>query len=183
MNKSILILLSIFFLFQIPIFFSLAVVDEMVYYQMGNVVSEGNIPYKDFFFSHPPLQIYLYAGIIKLFGTNIWILKCLTYLFQIGSAIFIFLIAKERYNEKIGLIATFLFLSSYDILAFGSYAIGLEIAVFFFMVSLYLNNKRPFIAGMFFALSIMTRLHLFPLGLILLFYSKERLIWVFIEHT
>jgi len=175
MNRKFLLLLIIFCLIQIPILFSSLTGDENVYYYMGKVVAEGETPYKDFFFGHPPSQIYLYAFLIKLFGLHIWILKSFTLLFITGSTIFLYLFAKERYDEKIALTAAFLFLASYDILIFGSFAFGIEIAVFFFMIALYLNNKKPFIAGLLFGFSIMIRLHLFPMGIILLLYSKERL--------
>ena len=78
MNKKILILLIVFCLIQVPLFFSTLTADENVYFMMGKVVSEGKVPYQDFFCGHPPLQLYLYAGLIKLFGLHIWILKSFT---------------------------------------------------------------------------------------------------------
>ena len=49
--------------------------DENVYYYMGRLVSEGKMPYRDFFFAHPPLQIYLIALVYKAFGFSIAALK------------------------------------------------------------------------------------------------------------
>ena len=175
MNKKFFLLLAVFLLVQIPIFFTALPADENVYYAIAKEVSEGSKLYTDIFFSHPPLQIWIYVGLIKLFGFHIWILKGLTLLVSLSIAIFVYLIAKERYNEKIGLIATFLFLTSYDILIFGSFAFGLEIAVLFFLGSYYFLNKENLLSGVLFGFCIMTRLHLAPLGLILLLYSKERM--------
>ena len=175
MDRKLLILLIIFYLIQIPLLFSTLTGDESVYFMMGKVVSEGKVPYQDFFYGHPPLQVYLYAGLIKLFGMHIWILKSFTLLFIIGSTILLYLIAKERYDEKIALVAAFLFLTSYDILIFGSFAFGLEIAIFFFMLSWYYLNKKPCLSGVFMGLAIATRLHVLTLGIILWLHSKDKL--------
>ena len=32
--------------------------DENVYLHMGKLLSEGVLPYKDFFYAHPPLQLF-----------------------------------------------------------------------------------------------------------------------------
>jgi len=141
---------------------------------MGEVTANGVKPYQDFFYSHPPLQIYLYAIIIKLFGVQIWLLKLITLLFSYGTAYFLYLIARERYSDKTAIFTTLLFLVSYQIFVFGSFATGLEIAVFFFMAALYCNRKNSLLSGLLFALCIMTRLHLLPLGLILLLAAKEK---------
>jgi len=159
---------------QIPILFSSLTGDENVYYYMGKIVSEGETPYVDFFYAHPPAQIYLYAGIIKLFGVHLWLLKGFTVLIVLGISYFLFKITKERYDEKIALVSVFLFLTSYDILIFGSFAFGIEIAVLFFMISWWYLNKKPYLSGVFIGLAIMTRLHVLSLALILWLYSKEK---------
>jgi len=174
MNKKLLIIFLIFSIFQIPSLFSVSPSDEYIYYYMGEVVANGLKPYTDFFYGHPPLQIYLYAGIIKLFGVHVWLLKLITLMFNYGSALFLYVIAKERYGNKIAISATFLFLASYQIFVFGSSAMGLEIALFFFMAALYYNKKNSLLSGLLFAFCLMTRLHLLPLGIILLLNSKEK---------
>ena len=49
--------------------------DENVYYYQAKLVTEGQIPYQDFFLSHPPLFIYLTALAIKIFGNGYITLK------------------------------------------------------------------------------------------------------------
>ena len=72
--------------------------DENVYYYMGKLVSEGKVPYRDFFYAHPPLHIYLIALIYKVFGFNIIILKLLPLIAILVSAKFIFCIAKNKFG-------------------------------------------------------------------------------------
>ena len=167
-DKLILsIMLSVFFVIQIPMLFSTLASDENIYFYMGKVVAEkGLVPHRDFFFAHPPIHIYMFATLIWLFGFHIWILKLFTVLVIIGCAIFVYLIAKERYDKKIGLTAVFLFLTSYDFLIFGSVSFGLEVSVLFFLISWYLLDKKPALSGLFFGLSLMVRLHLLPLGIV-----------------
>jgi hypothetical protein len=38
-----------------------ALSDENIYFYMGKLVAEGNVPYRDFFYSGPPLLLYLLA--------------------------------------------------------------------------------------------------------------------------
>jgi hypothetical protein len=147
----------------------------MVYYAVSREVSKGNDIYSEIFFGHPPLQIYLYVGLIKLFGFHIWILKLFTLLVSISISVFLYLYVKDNYNEKTAFLSSLLFLTTYDALIFGSFAFGIEISLLFFMISLYFLNKKPLISGIFFALCLATRLHLAPLGLILLIFSEKKL--------
>lgn len=174
MNKKLFILLIVFCLIQIPLLFSTLIGDENVYYYMGKIVSEGETPYVDFFYGHPPIQVYIYAGLIKLFGFHIWVLKLFTLSIIVACSVLVYLISKERYDEKIGIVSVILFLTSYDILIFGSFAFGIEIAVLFFLISWYFLDKKPFLCGLFFGFSLMVRLHLLPLGIILFIYSKKK---------
>jgi len=176
MNKKLILLLFIFLIIQIPIvFFSNLPADEMVYYAVSREVSKGNQLYTEIFFSHPPFQIYLYSMLIELFGMRIWILKSLTLFISLGITYFLYLICAEKYGEKVGIVASFIFLTSYDILIFSSFAFGIEISILFFLASYYFLNKKNGLSGVLFALCIMSRLHLAFLGIILFLYCKEKL--------
>ncbi len=174
MNRKFILILSIFILTQIPILFTSLPSDENVYLLMAREVNKGAKPYEDFFYGHPHIQVYLYAGLIKLFGVNIPILKGFTLLVSLGIAYLTFKIAKEKYGEKVGLISVFLLLTSYDLLIFGSFSFGLEMSALFFLISFYYLNKNNYVSGLFYALCVMTRLHLAFLGIVLFLFSKER---------
>ena len=64
--------------------------DENVYFYMGKVISDGGVPYKDFFYAHPPLHIYILAFLIKLFGVNIAALKFFSLFAIVVSAFFLY---------------------------------------------------------------------------------------------
>lgn len=173
-TKGLYILITLFLLIQIPSLFSTYPADEHIYYYMGKVVAEGARPYIDFRHAHPPLQVYLYALIIKLFGLHIWLLKLITLLFNIGTAIIMYFFVRERWNKKAAFYSLFIFLTSYLIFVHGTYSYGTEIALFFFMLSLWYLNRNPLLCGLFYSLMAMSRLHFAVLGVILFFYVKDK---------
>ncbi len=125
-----------------------AVSDENTYYKMGQLVAEGQLPYRDFFFAHTPLQIYLYAAVFMLFGFNLLVLKMLSAAAIIITAAFIFAIVKEKLNFKVATAAAALFLFSYGTMLFSNFPTGVEIATAFATASFYFfMQKRFFTSG------------------------------------
>ena len=145
--------------------------DENVYYYMGKLVSEGKVPYRDFFLAHPPLHIYLIALIYKIFGFNIVILKLIPLISTLVSTIFIFCIAKNKCGDYEAIISSLLFLFSYSVMFNSVFSFGIEIAVMFLLIGVYfLWTKNNYIlAGIFFGLAAITRLlTLIPILIILI---------------
>src|SRR3989344_2095849 len=98
--------------------------DENVYFYMAKSVSEGQIPYHDFFYVHPPLHIYLLAVLIKLFGVNFFVLKSAGLAFFLIASFFLYKLSLELFQNKIkenhanaiSLLSVILFLSSFTTL-------------------------------------------------------------------
>lgn len=168
---------SLFFLFVVV--FILIVIkglityqpgDENVYYYMGRLISEGKIPYKDFFFAHPPLHIYLISSIYKIFGFNIIILKSIPLISTLISSLFVFKIAKERFGDAEAITSSLLFLFSYTIMFNSVFSFGIDIATMFLVIGVYyLWTKNYYVlSGIFFGLAGITRLlSLIPISVIL----------------
>ena len=144
--------------------------DENAYYYMGKLVSEGKIPYKDFFFAHPPLQVYLIASIYKIFGFNIIILKSIPLISTLISAFFIFKITKDKFSDAEAVIASLLFLFSYGIMFNSVFSFGISVATMFLVIGVhFLLRKNYILAGIFFGLAGITRLlTLIPIFVILI---------------
>lgn len=124
--------------------------DENTYYKMGQLVAHGQVPYKDFFFAHTPLQVYVYGAVFGLFGFSLLLLKMISALSMTAAAAFIFLIAKERLNARIAAAASALFLFSYGTLLFSNFPTGAELAIPFVTAAFYFFlKKRHFITGIF----------------------------------
>ncbi len=134
-----------------------AVSDENTYYKMGQLVAEGQVPYRDFFFAHPPLQIYLYAAIFKVFGFSFFILKMLSAIAAVAAAAFVFVTVKEKLNPEAAVAAAVLFLFSYGTLLFTNFATGTEFATAFSAAAFYFFIRRKFATtGIMLALAAVT---------------------------
>jgi len=173
MKKKIILLFLIFFIVQLFMLNVTLPSDDSVYLTMAREITKGYFPNINFFHAHSSIHLFLYAGIIKLFGLHIWTLKLFTLLIWMGCGYMIYLLAKERYDERIGFVAVLLFFISYDSI-FATFSFGIELSVLFFLISWYLLNKKPVLAGLMFGFCLMIRLHLLPLGIILWLYSKEK---------
>ena len=144
--------------------------DENTYYYMGKLITEGKVPYRDFFYAHPPLHIYLIAAIYKIFGFNIFVLKLIPLISTLISAFFIFKIAKGMFGEIEAVISCLLFLFSYSVMFNSVFSFGIEIASMFLVIGIYFLfiKKNYILSGTFFALAGLTRLlALIPIILII----------------
>ncbi len=131
--------------------------DENTYYKMGQLIAEGQTPYKDFFFAHTPLQVYMYAAAFKIFGFNLLLLKMLSAVAMVVTAAFVFAIAKENVNPKAAAGAAILFLFSYGTLLFSNFPTGAELAVPLVMAGFYFFQGRRFLlAGVVMGLAAIT---------------------------
>jgi len=134
--------------------------DENVYYYMGKLISEGKVPYRDFFFAHPPLHIYLIALVYKIFGFNIIALKSIPLISTLITAFFIFKIAKRKFGNFEAVISSLLFLFSYSVMFNSVFSFGINLATMFLVIGVYLllNKNNYILSGIFFGLAGITRL-------------------------
>jgi len=157
--------------------------DEFTYFYMGKLIASGEIPYKDFFFAHPPLQIFLFAIIFKLFGFNLILLKAVPLLFNIISAIFLFKIMK-KYSNMHAILSTALFLFTYTIMLEATYSYGIEIATAFVLISIFYLTKKSFLtSGILYGLASITALQsliLIPAVFIYLFIKNRKAFYKFL---
>ena len=161
-DKYFLIFLGVILLFliinisQIGFKFS----DENIYFYMGKLILQGQLPYQDFFFASPPLQIIIIAGFLTLFGSKIILLKLLPIFASIISSIFIFIILKKRFSSLHGLLASTLYLFSFVVLTTTDHSTGIHLATMFLVIGCYLiYEKKYFLAGILVSLSLLTRLY------------------------
>ena len=143
--------------------------DENVYYYMAKLISEGKIPYKDFFYAHPPLHIYLLALIYSTFGFNIVAMKLTPLISTLISAFFVFKIAKEKFGSAEAVISSLLFLFSYSMMFNSVFSFGIDVAAMFLVIGAYflLNKNNHYLSGLFFGFAGITRLlSLVPISVI-----------------
>ncbi|MBI2574330.1 glycosyltransferase family 39 protein [Candidatus Woesearchaeota archaeon] len=132
--------------------------DENLYFYMSSLVADGQLPYRDFFYAHPPLELAFGAVVFKLLGFSLFLLKLLPLAATIISALMVYLVAKRNFGEQAAVLAAAFFLSSHTIMLEATYFLGLNIAVMFLMLGFYYMNRKPLLSGLLFGLAGMTRL-------------------------
>ncbi|MBS3055135.1 MAG: glycosyltransferase family 39 protein [Candidatus Aenigmarchaeota archaeon] len=174
-----IVLVSLLLVFSIKLYFiHPSFSDENIYYAMGKALSEGQKPYFDFNFVHPPIQLYLLSAIFKTFGPSLIVAKILPLAASSLSVILMFLISKKLFDERSAFVSSFLFFITPAFLAFSDQGYGIWETLLFILLSLYLSLKQKYLAsGITFSLAIFIRYLsalFFPLILIILIFNKLR---------
>jgi len=166
------IIALIFFIIEFKGIFLNVPGDENVYYYMGKLISEGDLPYKDFFYAHPPLQLTITTLIHKIFGFKIFILKLIPLLSVIAASFFLFKTAKEKFGYKEAYLSQILFLFSYAVIFNSVYSFGMNLTLLIISTAFYYfyAKQKYFLSGMLFGLAGITRLYsLVPFAVLIIF--------------
>jgi hypothetical protein len=143
--------------------------DETIYINMAKALKKGLLPYKDFFYAHPPIQLFLLFPVAQ--SGNFFFIKI--YISTIGLACILltYLISKKIFDERSAFISLLFFLFSPAFIIFGNIAMGTFEALLFFLLSfLFLIKGRIFISSVFMSLSLYTRYLIILLLPLILFY-------------
>lgn len=149
-NIVFLLLLLLFVLLQSQMYSPL-LSDENQYFLLGKEVSEGNVPYRGFFYSHPPLQLYVFAFIFKLVGYNFFLLKSVAIISTLTSAMLIYRLIEGNTTK---LIAVSLFLFNATVFFSGATNMGINLTCMITLLGFYhIKRGRLFVGGMLFGLA------------------------------
>ena len=142
--------------------------DEHMYFYMSLLASRGKWPYRDFFFSHPPLQLYVAGALYKAFGYSLALSKMIPSLAAMVSGLHVYLIGRRLVGRLEGVLGMILFLFSYDVLRGSSHFTGANCALAFGMAATcQALSRRPLLAGVLFAIGTFTGVYVAPLALML----------------
>lgn len=165
-KKWLLLLFCATFLVVKVLNISPKISDENLYFYAASLIVKGIFPYRDFFIANLPGQILFYAGLIKLFGFNLVLLKLVQVALVLGSALLLFKVVKERASELAGIFASGFFLSSSVVLGASDFAVGVNEAVFLLVLSWYFVFKeKPQLAGVVLFLGLLIRQYILPAAL------------------
>ncbi len=176
LDKLILALFIVLFLAVKLPFIYYKFSDENVYFYMGKMITDGLMPYRDFFYANPPVHIYFISLLVKVFDSNIFALKVFPIIESILISLLIFLILKktDRYQA---VAASLLYLFSFVIITTTDYSTGVNLTSLFLIGSVYLISKEKYhSAGLFAALSVLTKQYAAPavIGLLIYLFLKKR---------
>jgi len=142
--------------------------DEHMYFYMSLLVSKGKWPYRDFFFSHPPLQLYIVGALYKVFGYSLALSKAVPSVAAMTSGVHVYLIGKRLVGRLEGVGATLLFLFTFDVLRGSSHFTGANCALAFALAASYQAiSGRTSLAGVLFAMGTFIGVYVAPLALML----------------
>jgi hypothetical protein len=168
----------ILFILIRPFFITPVPSDEIIYINMAKALKEGLLPYKDFFYAHPPFQLLLLFPAAQT--GNFFLTKIYISIIGLACVFLTYLIAKKIFDERTAFISMLFFLLFPGFIIFGNLAMGTFEALLFFLLSFYfLLKERLLISAIFMSISIFTRylvLFLIPFVLIYLFlYNRKNL--------
>jgi len=154
--------------------------DETIYFNAGKLILDGKIPYKDYFLAHPPIQIFVYTILFKIFGMNFSLVKIFQLLFSSSCVLVLFLIVKEIYDKKTALTSSIIFLFTPSFIIFSLIGIGMWESMLFILISFYLILKnKPLPASIFYNLAIFTRyisLIYLPFFISYIYFKRKKLL-------
>lgn len=150
--------------------------DGGVYLAMGKAITQGKIPYTDFFYSSPPLLPYLHAVLFWLFGPHWQPMTIVPIVVTLIDAVLIAYILKPVLRAPYLLLASTLYLFSTTILATTDYPSDVHIPLTLMLIAwLCISRQRPFVAGVLLGLATLCKLYLvLPLGVFALAFLLQK---------
>jgi hypothetical protein len=138
--------------------------DEAIYlYMSWAALDHGAIPYKDYFFAHPPFQLVWSIPVFALFGFNPVAAKALPLVATSLTAVFIFLISKQKIGRIAAVFSAFLFLTAFSLLRSTTFWTGVHESVLLATMGLwFFLRKKPTWAGVCLALGVCTGTYILP---------------------
>jgi hypothetical protein len=122
--------------------------DEALYYYAARLWSEGKWPYRDFFFSHPPLHIAVPALAYKLLGYDFLVGKWLSVLASLGAAVATWRIARRLLGVPAGLLALAMDLFAAEVLQASTNLTGVNLTTCWMMWGVWaILRGRMFLGG------------------------------------
>jgi len=149
--------------------------DENFYFNAAKVFISGNLPYKDFFFAHPPLQLLLFGGVFEIFGTSFLFAKLVPLVFSTMSFVLVFFVGRSIFDEKSAFVAAISFLMFPAFLSFSLIGYGIFFAMALLLLSvLFYKKGRILLASAFFVAAFYARYFAAPFFLIFLILDKKK---------
>lgn len=141
--------------------------DENIYFYMAERAAHGVLPYRDFFFAHPPIHL-LPGALVAWVGAPLGALKALPMLAAGVAGIFVWRAARRHLGAVEAVVALAAFLFAHDLLRASSHYTGANVAVAFLAVGLdALLARRDRTAGAFLALAGLTAIYTVPIAVVL----------------
>jgi hypothetical protein len=151
--------------------------DEGTYIYAGKLLAEGQLPYRDFLLTHPPMIALITGAFQWLFGTDIMAIRLVYLVLVLASTVPLYASASRLANARAaGLVSVAVYLSGMLLLANMGRTVRLEPVMNAFLIGAFAcnvlqpNNLRlRVLAGALFGLAILVKLvAVVPIALLVL---------------
>ncbi len=152
--------------------------DGNAYLYMARLITEGFVPYRDFFLASPPLVVYGYALFGKIFGFSWSSFNYIPVLLTTLDVLVIYTLLKKVFSRPARLAAALAYLFSFAVLATADFYSGAHLALTLNLLgALAMLRRRPLAAGALFGLAMLAKLYAAVIFAAVLLYFILRRQW------
>jgi hypothetical protein len=122
--------------------------DENIYFYMAKRLADGDLPYRDYFFAHPPLHVLLPGSIFAVFGFSLTLAKLFPLLACLVGGLAVWGIARRALTPFAAPLALILYLFATEVLKASSNMTGVNMTTMFLLLGTWLFFRgRPLASG------------------------------------
>ncbi|MGC4115454.1 MAG: hypothetical protein QM765_12790 [Myxococcales bacterium] len=133
--------------------------DENIYFYMAHRFAQGAVPYRDFFFAHPPIHLLVPTIVFKVFGFSLPLAKCIAPTAQLVAAACLYL-ALRKASRPMAVLAALFHLTAYEVLMGSTDMDGENILTAFLALAVLLAVRgRPLASGIAAGLALGTGMY------------------------
>jgi hypothetical protein len=138
--------------------------DENIYFYMAwTTAHHGALPYRDYFFAHPPLHLAPGVALFALGGFNLVTARLIPIAAQLVAALFLALSARRHLGRTAAVVSVLLYLGAFDLLRASSHWTGINLSTMWMVIGLWaLLGQRHRLAGVALALGVCTGTYVLP---------------------
>ena len=117
--------------------------DDNIYFYAASRMTQGLMPYRDFFFAHPPVHLLVPAAVFSLTGFSIGVAKAIPAMAQAVAGLFLYLSVRKA-SRPLALVTLLMHLTAYEVLMGSTDMNGENIMTAFLMASLFAATRGWF---------------------------------------
>lgn len=159
LEYALLISITVFLVLKFW-FFAPRFSDGAIYAYLGQLVMEGSIPYRDFFYSSPPALLYIFGIVGLVFNWQWWSWAALPILLSVVDALLLFWIGRRLWSNWAGAVVAITYLFSFATVATTDFATDVHFVVTALLLAVLAQMRgRSVVAGLLLALAVLIKLY------------------------
>ncbi len=124
-----------------------AISDDNIYFYAAKLMAGGTMPYRDFFFAHPPLHLAVPALVYKIFGFDLTVSRLIPVGATMVSAVMITALVRRHMGRLAALVTLIAYLLAGQVLKGSTNLTGVNLTAMWMVVGLWAVMARRFAIG------------------------------------